>query len=148
VDEPGRSAARHAGRGPADRAGRGLARHAGRGSKAERGRAILSLAAALNVLAGLVMPERSVGKRPFFAAGYPMAAAVSWGAARGVRAGVAAGLALGVSLAAGQLANGVDLGAEDADALRHPARPGPVVIGLAPRTPGTSAAATCERRTT
>jgi signal transduction histidine kinase len=77
----------------------------------------LALAAALNVLAGLVMPERTVGERPFFAAGYPVAAAVSWGAARGVRAGVAAGLALGASLAAGQLANGIDLAAEDAATL-------------------------------
>ena len=77
----------------------------------------LALAAGLNVLAGLVMPERTVGERPFFAAGYPVAAAVSWGAARGVRAGVVAGLALGVSLAAGLLANGVDLAAEDAATL-------------------------------
>jgi signal transduction histidine kinase len=77
----------------------------------------LALAAGLNLLAGLVMPERTVGERPFFAAGYPVAAAVSWGAARGVRAGVAAGLALGASLAAGQLANGVDLAAEDAATL-------------------------------
>ena len=77
----------------------------------------LALAAGLNVLAGLVMPERTVGERPFFAAGYPVAAAVSWGAARGVRAGVVAGLALGLSLAAGLLANGVDLAAEDAPTL-------------------------------
>ncbi|HEU4397930.1 MAG TPA: ATP-binding protein [Actinomycetota bacterium] len=77
----------------------------------------LALAAGLNVLAGLVMPERTVGERPFFAAGYPVAAAVSWGAAGGVRAGVAAGLVLGASLAAGQLANGIDLAAEDAATL-------------------------------
>jgi signal transduction histidine kinase len=77
----------------------------------------LALAAGLNVLAGLVMPQQTVGERPFFAAGYPVAAAVSWGAARGVRAGVVAGLALGASLAAGQLANGVDLAAEDAATL-------------------------------
>jgi signal transduction histidine kinase len=77
----------------------------------------LALAAGLNVAAGLVMPEQTVGERPFFAAGYPVAAAVSWGAARGVRAGVVAGLALGASLAAGQLANGVDLAAEDAATL-------------------------------
>src|SRR6266545_2921444 len=75
----------------------------------------LALAASLNVLAGLVMPERTVGERPFFAAGYPVAAAVSWGAARGVRAGVIAGLALGVSLAAGQLANGVERAARLAE---------------------------------
>jgi signal transduction histidine kinase len=72
----------------------------------------LALAGALNLVAGLVMPERSVGERPWFAAGYPVAAAVTWGAARGVAGGVAAGLALGISLVAGQLANGVDLAAE------------------------------------
>ena len=77
----------------------------------------LALAAGLNLVAGLVMPAGTVGERPFFAAGYPVAAAVSWGAARGVRAGVVAGLALGVSLAAGQLANGIDLAAEDAATL-------------------------------
>jgi signal transduction histidine kinase len=77
----------------------------------------LAVAAGLNVVAGLVMPERTVGERPFFAAGYPVAAAVSWGAARGVRAGVVAGLVLGASLAAGQLANGIDLAAEDAATL-------------------------------
>jgi signal transduction histidine kinase len=73
----------------------------------------LGLAAALNLVAGLVMPEASVGERPYFAAGYPVAAAVTWGAARGVAGGVAAGLALGVFLAAGQLANGINLAAEE-----------------------------------
>jgi signal transduction histidine kinase len=69
----------------------------------------LALAVAANLVAGLVMPAGSVGERPYFAAGYPLAAAVTWGAARGVAGGLAAGLALGVSLAAGQLVNGVDL---------------------------------------
>src|SRR4029453_13979016 len=69
----------------------------------------LALGAALTRVAGLFMPAGSVGERPFFAAGYPVAAAVTWGAARGVGGGVAAGLALGVSLVAGQLANGIDL---------------------------------------
>jgi signal transduction histidine kinase len=55
------------------------------------------------------MPVGTVGERPYFAAGYPVAAAVTWGAARGVGGGVVAGLVLGVSLAAGQLANGIDL---------------------------------------
>ena len=72
----------------------------------------LALAAILNLVAGLVMPAGSVGERPYFAAGYPVAAAVTWGAARGVGGGVAAGLALGVSLVAGQLANGIDLAGE------------------------------------
>ena len=96
-----------------------LSRRAGRRTGATRAvlAVDLGLAAALNVVAGLVMPAQSVGQRPFFAAGYPVAAALTWGAARGVWAGVAAGLALGVSLAAGQLANGVDLAAEDAATL-------------------------------
>ena len=63
----------------------------------------LALAVVLNLVAGLVMPADTVGERPYFAAGYPVAAAVTWGAARGVGGGVAAGLVLGVSLAAGQL---------------------------------------------
>ena len=73
----------------------------------------LALAVVLNLVAGLVMPAGTVGERPYFAAGYPVAAAVTWGAARGVGGGVAAGLVLGVSLAAGQLANGIDLAGEE-----------------------------------
>jgi signal transduction histidine kinase len=73
----------------------------------------LALAAAVNLVAGLVMPAATVGERPWFAAGYPVAAAVTWGAARGVGGGVAAGLVLGASLVAGQLANGIDLAAEE-----------------------------------
>jgi signal transduction histidine kinase len=69
----------------------------------------LGLAVAVNVIAGLVMPAASVGERPYFAFGYPMAAAVTWGAARGVGGGVAAGLVLGASLVVGQLVNGIDL---------------------------------------
>ena len=42
----------------------------------------LGLAVALNLVAGLVMPADSVGERPYFAAGYPVAAAVTWGAAK------------------------------------------------------------------
>jgi hypothetical protein len=44
----------------------------------------LALGVALNLAAGLVMPVGTVGERPYFAAGYPVAAAVTWGAARGV----------------------------------------------------------------
>jgi signal transduction histidine kinase len=73
----------------------------------------LALAVAVNLVAGLVMPAATVGERPWFAAGYPVAAAVTWGAARGVGGGVAAGLVLGASLVAGQLANGIDLAAEE-----------------------------------
>ena len=72
----------------------------------------LALAAAVNVIAGLVMPVASVGERPYFAFGYPAAAAVTWGATRGVGAGVAAGLVLGASLVVGQLANGIELPGE------------------------------------
>ena len=73
----------------------------------------LALAVGLNLVAGLVMPSGTVGERPFFAAGYPVAAAVTWGAARGVGGGVAAGLVLGASLVAGQLANGIDLASSE-----------------------------------
>jgi signal transduction histidine kinase len=73
----------------------------------------LGLAAGLNLVAGVVMPAGTVGERPYFAAGYPVAAAVTWGAARGVGGGVAAGLVLGASLVAGQLANGIDLAGEE-----------------------------------
>ena len=73
----------------------------------------LGLAVALNLVAGLVMPSSTVGERPYFAAGYPVASAVTWGAAWGVPGGVAAGLVLGGSLAAGQLANGIDLAGEE-----------------------------------
>jgi signal transduction histidine kinase len=77
----------------------------------------LALAAGLNLVAGLVMPAGTVGERPFFAAGYPVAAAVTWGAALGVGGGVVAGLVLGVSLVAGQVANGIDLAGEEPAAL-------------------------------
>ena len=72
----------------------------------------LALAAAVNVIAGLVMPVASVGERPYFAFGYPAAAAVTWGATRGVGGGVAAGLVLGASLVVGLLANGIVLPGE------------------------------------
>jgi signal transduction histidine kinase len=72
----------------------------------------LALAVAVNIIAGLVMPAASVGERPYFAFGYPLAAAVTWGAARGVGGGVAAGLVLGASLVVGQLANGIELPGE------------------------------------
>ena len=72
----------------------------------------LALAAAVNVIAGLVMPVASVGERPYFAFGYPAAAAVTWGATRGVGGGVAAGLVLGASLVVGRLANGIELPGE------------------------------------
>jgi signal transduction histidine kinase len=73
----------------------------------------LALACAANLVAGLVMPAASVSRRPWFAFGYPVAAAVAWGAALGVRGGLAAGLALGASLLGGQLANGLDLAAQE-----------------------------------
>ena len=73
----------------------------------------LALAAGLNLVAGLVMPAGTVGERPYLAAGYPVAAAVTWGAARGVGGGVAAGLLLGASLVAGQLTNGIDLASSE-----------------------------------
>ena len=77
----------------------------------------LVLGVGLNLVAGLVMPAGTVGERPYFAAGYPVAAAVTWGSARGVGGGIAAGLALGASLVAGQVANGIDLAGSEPAAL-------------------------------
>jgi signal transduction histidine kinase len=77
----------------------------------------LTLAAGLNVVAGVVMPADTVGERPYFAFGYPVAAGMAWGAARGVGGGVVAGLVLGASLVGGQLANGIDLAREDSAVL-------------------------------
>jgi signal transduction histidine kinase len=77
----------------------------------------LVLGVGLNLVAGLVMPAGTVGERPYFAAGYPVAAAVTWGSARGVGGGIAAGLVLGASLVAGQVANGIDLAGSEPAAL-------------------------------
>ncbi len=78
----------------------------------------LALAVALNLVSGLVVAAHQVtGDRPFFASGYPLAAAASWGAAAGVRGGLAAGAVLGLSLVASHAVNGVDIAGESTKQL-------------------------------
>lgn len=57
----------------------------------------------------LVVFEGEVVDRPFFATGYPLTAALSWGVRRGPRGGLAAGASLGLVLIATRPLNGVPL---------------------------------------
>lgn len=57
----------------------------------------------------LVVFEGEVVDRPFFATGYPLTAALSWGVRRGPRGGLGAGAALGLVLIATRPLNGVSL---------------------------------------
>jgi len=62
----------------------------------------------LLLVSGAVMPEGYVlGPHPFFATAYPVCAALTWGAAKGVGAGVASGLVLSVALGLSRPINGV-----------------------------------------
>jgi hypothetical protein len=68
----------------------------------------LVLAASLIVVSDLVVGDRQVlGGRPFFATAYPVAAALSWGAAFGLGGGLFAGAVLGGALAVSRTLNGV-----------------------------------------
>jgi signal transduction histidine kinase len=59
---------------------------------------------------GLVIEQGGViSGRPFFATGYPLSAALFWGAARGPWGGLAAGLVLGLAQVASRPLNGVPL---------------------------------------
>ena len=70
----------------------------------------LALAIGLIVLSGYVSePGALNGEGPGFSTAYPVAAAVTWGAAKGFRFGVLAGLALGVALVAARVVNGESL---------------------------------------
>ncbi|MDQ4124406.1 MAG: histidine kinase [Actinomycetota bacterium] len=64
----------------------------------------------LIAVSALVVFEGEVVDRPFFATGYPLTAALSWGVRRGPRGGLAAGVVLGVVLIATRPLNGVPLG--------------------------------------
>lgn len=57
----------------------------------------------------LVVHEGAVVDRAFFATGYPLTAALSWGVRRGPRGGLAAGAALGAALIVTRPLNGVPL---------------------------------------
>lgn len=63
----------------------------------------------LIAVSALVVFEGEVVDRPFFATGYPLTAALSWGVRRGPRGGLAAGAALGLVLVATRPLNGVPL---------------------------------------
>ena len=68
----------------------------------------LGVCIGLLLVSGVVMREGyTVGGHPFFATAYPVCAALTWGAARGVGPGLAAGLALSVALALSRPINGV-----------------------------------------
>jgi len=70
----------------------------------------LLLGAGLVVLSGTVAPVGQVsGERTFFAATYPVTAALSWGLAWGVGGGLAAGTTLALTLVASRSANGIAL---------------------------------------
>ena len=70
----------------------------------------LAICAWLIVASPLVVFEGEVVDRPFFATGYPITAALSWGVRRGPRGGLAAGAALSAILIATRPLNGVPLG--------------------------------------
>lgn len=63
----------------------------------------------LVLASGLVVSDESVIEgRPFFATGYPLSAALFWGASRGVPGGLFAGLVLGLAHVATRPLNGVE----------------------------------------
>lgn len=70
----------------------------------------LALASALVLVSGLVVSPMAIGERPFFAAAYPITAALSWGAARGPVGGLAAGLVLAGAYVLARPVNGIALG--------------------------------------
>ena len=68
----------------------------------------LALCLWLVLASGIVVPDEGVvSGRPFFATGYPLSAALFWGASRGVVGGLAAGLVLGLGHVATRPLNGV-----------------------------------------
>ena len=70
----------------------------------------LVICAGLIVVSGLVVEEGGVVEgRPFFATGYPLSAALAWGATAGPRAGLVAGVSLGVIHLMTRPINGVPL---------------------------------------
>lgn len=71
----------------------------------------LAICGWLILASGLVVADGEVvSGRPFFATGYPLSAALVWGASTGVRRGSVAGLVLGLAHLLSRPLNGVDLG--------------------------------------
>jgi signal transduction histidine kinase len=80
----------------------------------------LAVCAWLILASGLVVVDGGVvSGRPFFATGYPLAAALMWGAAGGPLAGVFAGVVLGAALVLSRPLNGVGLAELDASAVQN-----------------------------
>jgi signal transduction histidine kinase len=74
----------------------------------------------LVLASGLVVSDGSViAGRPFFATGYPLSAALFWGASRGVPGGLFAGLVLGLAHVATRPLNGVALNDLSASQLQN-----------------------------
>ncbi|MDQ3645582.1 MAG: hypothetical protein M3345_01450 [Actinomycetota bacterium] len=70
----------------------------------------LGICAWMIVASAIVVPDGALlSSRPFFAAGYPMSAALLWGVARGPWAGAIAAVVLGVAQLASRPLNGVAL---------------------------------------
>ncbi|MGH2723274.1 MAG: sensor histidine kinase [Actinomycetota bacterium] len=71
----------------------------------------LALAAGLLLISGLVVGPERIGDRPFFAAAYPITAALVWGAAHGPAGGLLSGVVLGAAYVLARPLNGVPLDA-------------------------------------
>jgi signal transduction histidine kinase len=70
----------------------------------------LVICAGLIVISGLVVEDGGVVEgKPFFATGYPLSAALAWGATAGPKAGVVAGAVLGIAHLLTRPLNGVPL---------------------------------------
>jgi signal transduction histidine kinase len=68
----------------------------------------LGVCTGLLLISGIVMREGyTVGDHPFFATAYPVCAALTWGASRGVGPGLAAGFVLSVALTLSRPINGI-----------------------------------------
>ncbi len=68
----------------------------------------LAIAFGIVVASGAVAPEGSVvTERPFFGTGWPLAAVLAWGVARGARAGVLSALLIGGGLLLSRATNGI-----------------------------------------
>jgi signal transduction histidine kinase len=80
----------------------------------------LLLCSWLVLASGLVVSEGAVAAgNPFFATGYPLSAALLWGATGGPLKGVAAGGVLGIALLLSRLVNGDSLGELSGAALQN-----------------------------
>jgi signal transduction histidine kinase len=70
----------------------------------------LGLSVGLLAVSALVAPQGAIDDRPLFAAAYPFAAVVGWGARWGVAGGLIAGTAIGLAYIGTRPLNGIPLG--------------------------------------